>query len=100
MMWLLPGRQHLGDIAIATLPIETRASTIGCRAACEAPLGMPEQAPRRPVAPMLAGDVVGYSRRMQADEDDTCAALKARRKAIVPTLVEGSISRYSTGVRS
>ena len=99
-MWLLSGPQHRGAIAMATLPIETTVSTIGCRAAFGEPLGMPEQVLGRRVAPILAGDVVGCSRLMQAGEDDACAALKARRKAIVPTLVEGSISRYSTGARS
>jgi adenylate cyclase len=50
-------------------------------------LGMPEQAPRRRLAAILAADVVGYSRMMQADEASTLAALKARRAEILQPLV-------------
>src|SRR5262249_29614669 len=51
------------------------------------PLGMSEQAPRRPPPAMLAADVVGYSRMMQADEAGTLAALKARRAETLQPLV-------------
>jgi TolB-like protein len=48
---------------------------------------MPEQAPRRRLAAILAADVVGYSRMMQADEAGTLAALKSRRAEILQPLV-------------
>src|SRR5262249_8157666 len=48
---------------------------------------MSEQAPRRRLAAILAADVVGYSRMMQADEAGTVAALKARRTDILQPLV-------------
>jgi adenylate cyclase len=48
---------------------------------------MPEQAPRRRLAAILAADVVGYSRMMQADESGTLTALKARRKDVLEPLV-------------
>src|SRR5215475_11270601 len=48
---------------------------------------MSEQAPRRRLAAILAADVVGYSRLMQADEPGTLAALKARRTEILQPLV-------------
>src|SRR5262249_50276562 len=51
------------------------------------PLGMSEQAPRRRLAAILAADVVGYSRMMQADEAGTLAALKARRAETLQPLV-------------
>src|SRR5215471_17110345 len=57
-----------------------------CRAASR-PLGMPEQAPQRRLAALLAADVVGYSRMMQADEAGTLAALKSRRTEILQPLV-------------
>src|SRR5690242_21411115 len=50
-------------------------------------LGMAEQTPRRRLAAILAADVVGYSRMMQADEAGTLAALKARRADILQPLV-------------
>jgi len=43
---------------------------------------MSEQAPRRRLAAILAADVVGYSRLMQADEAGTLATLKSRRTEI------------------
>ena len=49
---------------------------------------MSEQAPRRRLAAILAADVVGYSRMMQADEAETLAALKARRAYILEPLVK------------
>jgi class 3 adenylate cyclase len=48
---------------------------------------MPEQAPQRRLAALLAADVVGYSRMMQADEAGTLAALKSRRTEILQPLV-------------
>ena len=51
------------------------------------PLEMSGQAPRRRLAAILAADVVGYSRLMQADETGTLAALKSRRAEILQPLV-------------
>src|SRR5499426_1087678 len=51
------------------------------------PLGMAEQTPRRRLAAILAADVVGYSRMMQADEAGTLAALKSRRTEILQPLI-------------
>src|SRR5215475_14895368 len=48
---------------------------------------MSEQAPRRRLAAIVAADVVGYSRLMQADEAGTLAALKSRRAEILQPLV-------------
>src|SRR5262244_565176 len=48
---------------------------------------MSEQAPRRRLAAILAADVVGYSRMMQADEAGTLAALKSRRTEILQPLI-------------
>src|SRR5215468_4831176 len=48
---------------------------------------MSDQAPRRRLAAILAADVVGYSRMMQADEAGTLAALKTRRADILQPLV-------------
>jgi TolB-like protein/Tfp pilus assembly protein PilF len=48
---------------------------------------MSEQAPRRRLAAILAADVVGYSRLMEADEVGALAALKARRTEILQPLV-------------
>ena len=48
---------------------------------------MPEQAPQRRLAAILAADVVGYSRMMQADEAGTLTALKSRRSEILQPLV-------------
>src|SRR5690348_5832044 len=50
-------------------------------------LGMSEQTPQRRLAAILAADVVGYSRMMQADEAGTLAALKSRRMEILQPLV-------------
>src|SRR5262245_51075604 len=55
--------------------------------AAPGPLGMSEQAPQRRLAAILAADVVGYSRMMQADEAGTMAALKSRRTEILQPLV-------------
>jgi TolB-like protein len=48
---------------------------------------MSDQAPQRRLAAILAADVVGYSRMMQADEAGTLAALKSRRTEILQPLV-------------
>src|SRR5262249_44810182 len=48
---------------------------------------MSEQSPRRRLAAILAADVVGYSRLMQADEAGTLAVLKARRTEVLQPLV-------------
>ena len=48
---------------------------------------MSDQAPRRRLAAILAADVVGYSRMMQADEAGTLAVLKSRRTEILQPLV-------------
>jgi TolB-like protein len=48
---------------------------------------MSDQAPQRRLAAILAADVVGYSRLMQADEAGTLAALKSRRAEILQPLV-------------
>ena len=48
---------------------------------------MSDQAPRRRLAAILAADVVGYSRMMQADEAGTLAALKSCRSEILQPLV-------------
>src|SRR5262249_44617701 len=57
-----------------------------CRAAL-GPLQMSEQVSRRRLAAILAADVVGYSRMMQADEAGTLAVLKARRSEVLHPLV-------------
>ncbi len=38
---------------------------------------------QRRLAAIVAADVVGYSRLMEADEDGTLAALKAHRRELV-----------------
>ena len=48
---------------------------------------MPEQAPQRRLAAILAADVVGYSRLMEQDEAATLTALKSRRKEVLEPLV-------------
>src|SRR5262245_47342077 len=48
---------------------------------------MAEENIQRRLAAILAADVVGYSRLMEADEAGTLAALKARRKEILGPLV-------------
>jgi len=48
---------------------------------------MVEQRVQRRLAAILAADVVGYSRLMEADEAGTLAALKARRKGVLDPLV-------------
>src|SRR6476620_7372967 len=44
---------------------------------------MAEERAQRRLAAILAADVVGYSRLMQADEAGTLAALKARRRDVL-----------------
>src|SRR5215469_7089988 len=70
------------------MPVDSEfaAPTI-CYRAASGQLGMLEQAPRRRLAAILAADVVGYSRMMQADEAGTLAALKARRTEMLQPLV-------------
>jgi TolB-like protein/class 3 adenylate cyclase len=48
---------------------------------------MAEERAQRRLAAILAADVVGYSRLMQADEAGTLAALKSRRSEILQPLV-------------
>ncbi len=48
---------------------------------------MVEQRAQRRLAAILAADVVGYSRLMEADEGATLAALKARRRDVLDPLV-------------
>jgi len=48
---------------------------------------MVQQKVQRRLAAILAADVVGYSRLMQADEGGTLAALKSRRTDILQPLV-------------
>ena len=48
---------------------------------------MAEQRVQRRLAAILAADVVGYSRLMEADEAGTLAILKARRKKVLEPLV-------------
>src|SRR5262245_49411115 len=48
---------------------------------------MAEERSQRRLAAILAADVVGYSRLMEADEAGTLAALKARRKQVLQPLV-------------
>ena len=48
---------------------------------------MSDQVPRRRLAAILAADVVGYARLIEADEAGTLAALKGRRTEILQPLV-------------
>src|SRR5262245_8893862 len=48
---------------------------------------MTEERTKRRLAAILAADVVGYSRLMEADEVGTLAALKARRRDVLAPLV-------------
>ena len=48
---------------------------------------MSDHVPRRRLAALLAADVVGYSRLLQADEAGTLAALKGRRGDILQPLI-------------
>ena len=48
---------------------------------------MAEERAQRRLAAILAADVVGYSRLMEADEAGTLAALKARRTEVLEPLV-------------
>src|SRR5580765_7209384 len=52
----------------------------------EGPFMAKERIQRR-LAAILAADVVGYSRLMEADEAGTLATLKARRKEVLEPLV-------------
>ena len=48
---------------------------------------MAEERIQRRLAAILAADVVGYSRLMEADEAGTLAALKSRRRDVLDPLV-------------
>src|SRR5262245_14895340 len=48
---------------------------------------MAEERAQRRLAAILAADVVGYSRLMEADESGTLAALKSRRREVLQPLV-------------
>src|SRR6476646_7086611 len=48
---------------------------------------MSRERPQRRLAAILAADVVGYSRLMQADEAGTLVALKRRRAEVLQPLV-------------
>src|SRR5499426_2467857 len=48
---------------------------------------MAEERVQRRLAAILAADVVGFSRMMEADEAGTLATLKARRKEVLEPLV-------------
>src|SRR5499426_3771370 len=48
---------------------------------------MAEERVRRRLAAILAADVVGFSRLMEADEAGTLAVLKSRRKEVLDPLV-------------
>jgi len=49
---------------------------------------MAEERTQRRLAAILAADVVGFSRLMEADEAGTMAALKARRRDVLDPLVD------------
>jgi adenylate cyclase len=58
---------------------------------------MSEERTQRRLAAILAADVVGYSRLMQADEAGTLARLKSRRSEVLKPVVErhhGRIVKY------
>ncbi|HSE76615.1 MAG TPA: adenylate/guanylate cyclase domain-containing protein, partial [Alphaproteobacteria bacterium] len=48
---------------------------------------MTEERIKRRLAAILAADVVGYTRLMEADEIGTLAALRARRREVLTPLV-------------
>src|SRR5215470_2049922 len=48
---------------------------------------MTDEPAQRRLAAILAADVVGYSRLMEADEAGTLTTLKARRKGVLEPLV-------------
>ena len=58
---------------------------------------MAEERAQRRLAAIMAADVVGYSRLMQADEAGTLAGLKNRRSQVLKPAVErhrGRIVKY------
>ncbi len=65
------------------MPIEFRAPAFSE----SGPACMAEERTQRRLAAILAADVVGYSRLMEADEASTLAALKARRRNVLDPLV-------------
>jgi adenylate cyclase len=59
---------------------------------------MAEGRTQRRLTAILAADVVGYGRLMEADETGTLAALKARRKEVLKPLVarhQGRIFKFT-----
>jgi TolB-like protein/class 3 adenylate cyclase/Flp pilus assembly protein TadD len=54
---------------------------------------MAEERTKRRLAAILAADVVGFSRLMEADEAGTLAALKARRKEVLDPLLAKHLGR-------
>jgi TolB-like protein len=59
---------------------------------------MAEERTQRRLAAIMAADVVGYSRLMEADEAGTMAALKARRREVLDPLVtkhQGRIFKFT-----
>src|SRR5215510_4850180 len=68
--------------------MERGANTIQLTCAFQGVLHpMDEDRPQRRLAAVLAADVVGYSRLMEADEAGTLADLKVRRKEVPEPLV-------------
>jgi adenylate cyclase len=62
---------------------------------------MPEERVQRRLAAILAADVVGYSRLMRADEEDTLARLKTlRAEAIDPKITAHGSGRSPSATRS
>ena len=62
-----------------TVPHLRVATTLRVLRSLKASANMAEERVQRRLAAILAADVVGYSRLMEADEAGTLAALKARR---------------------
>ena len=54
---------------------------------------MAEKTIQRRLAAILAADVVGYSRLMQADEVSTLEALKAHRRELLDPMIAGHHGR-------
>ena len=57
---------------------------------------MAEERTQRRLAAVLAADVVGFSRMMEADEAGTLTTLKARRKDVLERLVAKHQGRVFT----
>ena len=58
-----------------------------------------ERGVERRLAAILAADVVGYSRLMEADEEGTHARLKALRKTLIEPALPSTTGASSSGVR-